>query len=246
MTDVDAAGRDAAARGDSLAYRLIDGVAIVTLDDGKANAITGPLIEELHRALTRAEEEARAVVIVGREGRFSAGFDLATMTASVESMRTLVVDGARLLMRLYGLRLPTVAACTGHALAAGALLLLSSDQRVGADGPFKIGLNEVGIGMALPAFAVELARERLAVAEVGRATLQAQIYDPAGAVTAGYLDRIVPAEQVLDEALRDAHRLAELRTGAYARTKLVARQAVITRVLTTLDADMASITAPEV
>ncbi len=227
-----------------VAYQLIDGVAVVTIDDGKANAITGQVLEDLHGALTRAEEEARAVVIAGREGRFSAGFDLATMTASVESMRTLVVDGARLLMRLYGLGLPTVAACTGHALAAGALVLLSSDHRVGADGPFKIGLNEVSIGMALPVFAVELARERLAVSEFGPATLQARIYDPAGAVTAGYLDRVVPSDQVLDQALADALRLAELRSGAYARTKSVARQAVISRILTTLDADMATVAAP--
>src|SRR6478752_1135560 len=219
-------GADAPAPSPSPIYRLTDGVAVVTLDDGKANAITSELLEGLHRAFDQAEEEARAVVIVGRDGRFSAGFDLATMTASVESMRTLVVDGARLLMRLYGLALPTVVACTGHALAAGALVLLSADHRVGADGPFKIGLNEVGIGMALPMFAIELARERLTPTEFGPATLQARIYDPAAAVGAGYLDRVVASDEVFDSALADAQRLAELRSGAYARTKLTARHAV--------------------
>jgi enoyl-CoA hydratase len=238
-------GVGASAHSASPIYTLTDGIAVVTLDDGKANAITGDLLTGLHHALDRAEDEARCVVIVGREGRFSAGFDLAAMTASVESMRTLVVDGARLLMRLYGLPLPTVAACTGHALAAGALILLTTDHRVGAAGPFKIGLNEVGIGMALPVFAVELARDRLALTEFGPATMQARIYDPAEAVAAGYLDRILPPEELLDAALVDAHRLAELRTGAYARTKLVARQAMISRILTTLDADMASVGVPE-
>jgi enoyl-CoA hydratase len=167
------------------------------------------------------------------------------MTASTDSMRHLVADGARFLMRLYDLGLPTVAACTGHALAAGALTLLSCDHRVGAAGPFKIGLNEVGIGMPLPVFAVELARERLTIAEFGPATMQARIYDPEGAAAAGYLDRVVPAEQLLEEALADAHRLAGLRTGAYARTKHVARTATIDHVLETLDADLTTVSGPE-
>jgi len=244
MTDVAANGHNTAPP-QSPSYQLIDGVAVITLDDGKANAISGELLQRLHGALDSAEEEARAVVIVGREARFSAGFDLAAMTASPERMRTLVTDGARLLMRLYGLALPTVAACTGHALAAGALLLLSSDQRIGAEGAFKIGLNEVGIGMALPMFAIELARERLIATEFGPATLQARIYNPSTAVQAGFLDRVVPPSEVLAAALTDAQRLAELRTGAYARTKNVARQAVISRILTSLDADMATVAGPD-
>ena len=159
-------------------------------------------------------------------------------------MRTLVVDGARFLMRLYGLGLPTVAACTGHALAAGALLLLSADHRVGADGPFKIGLNEVGIGMALPMFAVELARERLTRPSSGRppcrpaSTTRRRRSAPATSTVS------CPPNEVLDEALADAQRLAELRTGAYARTKLAARQGVISRILATLDADMATVDRP--
>ncbi len=244
MTDVGANRQQTAPPLVSPTYLMAEGVAVITLDDGKANAISGALLERLHDALDQAEQEARAVVIVGRDGRFSAGFDLAAMTASPESMRSLVTDGARLLMRLYGLALPTVAACTGHALAAGALLLLSCDHRVGAVGSFKIGLNEVGIGMALPLFAIELARERLVATEFGPATLQARIYDPSGAIGAGYLDRVVPPTEVLTTALADAQRLAELRTGAYARTKLATRQGVISRVLTSLDADMATVAGP--
>ncbi|MCU1353661.1 MAG: Enoyl-CoA hydratase/isomerase [Acidimicrobiales bacterium] len=227
-------------------YRFADGVAVVTLDDGKANAISHAVIDGLHAALDQAEaDEARALLLVGREGKFSAGFDLPTMTESLESMRALVTAGARLQMRIYGLGMPTIAACTGHALAAGALMLLVSDHRVGADLPAKIGLNEVAIGMALPIFAVELARDRLTPREFGPATMQARIYDPAGAVDAGYLDRVVPVDRLLDEAMADAARLAEIRTGAYARTKLVARQATIDHVLSTVEADMASVTGPD-
>lgn len=231
--------------GSSPGYRLHDGIAVVTLDDGKANAISEAVLDGLSSALGQAEAEARAVVFIGRDGRFSAGFDLAAMSASSESMRSLVSRGARWMMRLYGCGLPTVAACTGHALAAGALTLLCCDHRVGADGPFKIGLNEVSIGMALPVFGVELARERLTPSEFGPATMQARIYDPDGAAAAGYLDRVVPAERLLDEAMADARRLAEVHGRAYARTKQVARQAVIDHILATLEADLAGVGKPE-
>ena len=228
-------------------YRREGDVAVVTLDDGKANVISTAVIDALHGHLDRLESEgARALVLVGRPGRFSAGFDLSEMTAGVESMRALVVHGARWLMRLYGLGVPTVAACTGHALAAGALTLLSCDVRVGADVPAKIGLNEVAIGMALPKFAVELARERVPHHELGAATLGARIYDPAGAVSAGYLDQVVPEAELLGTALAEAERLAGLRTGAYALTKLNLRQAMIADQLATVQADLDSVGMPEV
>ena len=228
-------------------YRREGDVAVVTLDDGKANVISTAVIDALHGHLDRLESEgARALVLVGRPGKFSAGFDLSEMTAGVESMRALVVHGARWLMRLYGLGVPTVAACTGHALAAGALTLLSCDVRVGADVPAKIGLNEVAIGMALPKFAVELARERVPHHELGAATLGARIYDPAGAVAAGYLDRVVPETELLGTALAEAERLAGLRTGAYALTKLNLRQAMIADQLATVQADLDSVGMPEV
>ena len=171
------------------------------------------------------------MVITGRQGKFSAGFDLATMTESTESMRELVTAGAQMLMRLYGFGLPTVAACNGHALAAGALVLLSCDRRIGAEGPAKIGLNEVAIGMALPIFAVELARDRLQPAQLTAALMAARIYDPAGAVDAGYLDTVVPEFDLLTTALAEARALGELRTGAYARTKSTTRSGVIERIL---------------
>jgi len=225
-------------------YRLDDGVAVITLDDGKANAISHDTLRAVHEALDRAESDARSVVITGRQGKFSAGFDLATMTESTESMRELVTAGAQMLMRLYGFGLPTVAACNGHALAAGALVLLSCDRRIGAEGPAKIGLNEVAIGMALPIFAVELARDRLQPAQLTSALMAARIYDPAGAVEAGYLDMVVPEFDLLTTALAEARALGELRTGAYARTKSTTRGGVIERILATLDDDMSSMTGP--
>jgi enoyl-CoA hydratase len=225
-------------------YELVDGIAVVTLDDGKANVFSNAVLETLERLVDQAEaDRARALVLVGRPGRFSAGFDLGEMTSGVDQMRALVARGARWWLRVYGLGMPTVAACTGHALAGGAITLLSCDVRIGADGPAKIGLNEVSIGKPLPRFAVELARDRLATSHFATAILGAT-YDPAGAAAAGYLDRVVPADQVVDEAMAEARRLGELRTGAVARTKANARQAMIDEVAAGIDADMATVHAP--
>ena len=226
-------------------YRLDDGIAVITLDDGKANAFGDAVLAHLEGLLDQVEADgARALVLVGREGKFSAGFDLREMTAGVEQMRALVARGARWWLRLYGLGIPTVAAGTGHALAGGAITLMACDVRIGADVPCKIGLTEVAIGMPLPIFAIEFARDRLTRAAFGPATLGATAYDAAGAVEAGYLDRVVPAESLLDEAVAEARRLAEYRTGAYGRTKANARTPMIEACLAGVDADMASMDGP--
>ena len=145
----------------ALTYELDGKVAVLSIDDGKANAIGHEMIDDMNTALDKAEHEARSVMIIGRPGRFSAGFDLSVMTGEPRGMQALVKAGADLILRLYMHPQPVIAACTGHALAAGSLLLLASDTRIGIKGDFKIGLNEVAIGMALPIFAVELARDRL-------------------------------------------------------------------------------------
>jgi enoyl-CoA hydratase len=228
-------------------YQLDDAVAVITLDDGKANVFSTAVVAHLHELLDQAEADgARALVLVGRPGRFSAGFDLAEMTASAESARSLVAAGARLWLRIYGLGIPTVAACTGHALAGGAITLLSCDLRIGADVPAKIGLNEVAIGLVLPKFAVALASDRLLKTHLTAATMGAQVHDPAGALAAGYLDRVVPEAELLETAMAEARRLGALRTGAYAGTKQNLRAAMIAETEAGIDEDMATIDIPEV
>jgi enoyl-CoA hydratase len=231
---------------DPVTCTLDEGVAVVRLDDGKVNAITHRSIELLHAALDRALADAAAVAIIGREGKLSAGFDLTEMTASPAAAGALVGAGGRMLMRIYGHPQPVVLGVTGHALAAGALLTLSCDTRIGGDGPAKIGLNETAIGMGLPNYAVELAQARLAPAHLLRATVQAEIYDPRGARKAGYLDRVVPAADVEAVVVEEARRLGQLPGSAYRFTKLALHQAMIDRVLERLDADMAKMTMPSV
>ena len=173
-------------------YQLEGTTALIQMDDGKANALSEAMIVELLEGLARAEKEASAVVLSGRPDRFCAGFDLRVMMSSPEAAKTLLRSGSDLLMKLYGSPLPIVAACTGHALAGGALVLLTADVRIGAAGAFRVGLNEVSIGMPVPVLAMELARDRLATTELGRATLRAQIYTPDEAARVGYLDEVAP------------------------------------------------------
>jgi enoyl-CoA hydratase/carnithine racemase len=229
-----------------LSTTIEERVAVLHFDDGKANVLSRVAIDAFEAALDRAAVEAGAVCIVGREGKLCAGFDLSVMTGEPDGARDLVSRGAELLMRLYLHPQPVVVAVTGHALAAGALLVLACDVRIGADVPAKIGLNETSIGMPLPQFAVELARDRLTPAAFVRATLAAEIYDPAGAVEAGYLDRVVPADEVMQAAIAEANRLSAYRAAAYARSKEVLRRATVDRVQAGTAADLAlfSVEAP--
>jgi enoyl-CoA hydratase len=222
----------------AMGFQMEGLVAALRFDDGKANALSHAAIDELNAALDRAEKEAGAVLLAGRTGCFSAGFDLSTMKAGPDAVRSLVSAGAELLLRLYEAPLPIVMACSGHALAMGAVLLLASDFRIGAAGDFKIGLNEVSIRMTLPLFAVEIARDRLSRRQFERSVIQAEIYRPEGAVDAGYLDRIVPAERLTEEALAEATRLAGLPRRAFSETKQRARGASAERIRRSLAEEM--------
>jgi len=195
-------------------------VAVITLDDGKANALSFSMIADIRAAVTQAEADPGcvAVVLAGREGRFSAGFDLSVVQGGDRSaVTTLVADGGDLVRHLYGASVPIVAACTGHALAAGALMLLGCDVRVGADGPFKVGLNEVAIGMTLPEWAYTITRERISKRHIQRSLTTARLTDPAGAVDVGFLDVVVAPDQLIDTAVAEAASLAALDKRAYGR-----------------------------
>ena len=219
-------------------------VAVLRLDDGKANAVSHALIGELRASLDRAEKESRAVLLAGRPGRFSAGFDLSEMTKGESAVRDLVGAGAELLLRVFTFPRPVVAACTGHALAAGALLLLSCDLRIGASGSFKIGLNEVAIGMTPPLFMGELARQRISRRFLVRATTLAEIFTPEGAVEAGFLDRVVTADVLEAEALAEAQRLCALPDPAFRNAKLRERGEIARRIREGLADDLRTLAGP--
>jgi enoyl-CoA hydratase len=221
----------------------IDRVLVVHLDDGKANALSAPIIAAITAALDQAESDdgIGAVVVHGRPGRFCAGFDLSVMRGgNVADVVALVSDGGALVHRLYGSGVPVVAACTGHALAAGALLLLGCDVRIGADVDCKIGLNEVAIGMVLPEWAITIAKERLSRRHLQTAVANAVLTNTGGAVQAGFLDSEVPEPLVLPAAIATAQVLAGLHPRAYAGTVRALRGDVLDRMAAQIVADRAA------
>lgn len=198
-----------------------DGVAVITMDDGKANAVGHEMLDALEPALAKAAETADAVVLAGRDGVFCGGFDLKTMQGgSPEDVDRLARRGGRMVQTLYGFPKPLVAAATGHGIALGALMLLACDSRVGASGKFRYGLNETAIGLELPEFGLALARDRMAPAERTAAVIQARLYDAEGAVAAGYLDESAAPDAVLSRAVAMARALGEMPSATYHATKI--------------------------
>ena len=194
-------------------------VTVVSIDDGKVNALTPDLLDSLFGALDTAEAHAGAVVLAGRPGVFSAGLDLNVMRGGGPAADDLLRKGGEIFLRLAEFPRPVVAACTGHALAAGAVVLLGCDVRIGAAGDYKVGLNEVAIGLPLPRLVVSLARARLSPRHFTRACNTAQIYSPAEAVEAGFLDE-AGAPDATGDALHVAAELAEgLDADAFAATR---------------------------
>jgi enoyl-CoA hydratase len=225
-----------------------DSVLVVHLDDGKANALSFDVIAAVHAALDDAEhdDEIRAVVLHGRPGRFCAGFDLGVMLGNdMSAIIGLVADGGDLVRRIYASPVPVVAACTGHALAAGALVLLGCDVRIGADIDAKVGLNEVAIKMVLPDWALTIAIDRLSKRHLQRALANARITTPREAVDVGFVDEVVPVDEVLDRAVAVAAELAAtLDPSAYVRTVRAVRGGVLDRMGEQIAADRASLTSP--
>lgn len=218
-------------------------VAVIRFDDGKANALTHEAIDQLHESLSRAERVARAVLIEGRPGRFCAGFDLSVMQQGPDQARELLRAGAELALRVYGFPTPVVMSCTGHALAMGAILLMTADVRVGTEGEFKIGMNEVSIGMPVPQFATELARDRLARTHFTRAVELAQVYSPMEAVEAGYLDEVSMPTDMQEVAGHRARQLAtNLDPDSFRTTRANARRTSIEYIRAKLDDDVGSFT----
>ena len=226
-----------------------DSVLVVHLDDGKANALSSSMIAAIGAALDQAESDDSigAMVLHGREGKFCAGFDLSVMRGGdISAMANLVCDGGELVSRLYGSSIPVVAACTGHALAAGALLLLGCDVRIGADVDCKIGLNEVAIGMVLPDWAFNIAVERLSRRHLQLAVATARITDARGAVDVGYLDEVAAADAVLDVAVARATELATLNGRAYAGTVRALRGELLAEMAIQIASDRAMGRVPTV
>jgi enoyl-CoA hydratase len=205
-------------------YQSEEKYTIITINNGKANAISHEVIAGLNLSLDKAEQDDKIVVLTGTSGIFSGGFDLKLMTKSAESAKELVTKGSQLSLRMLSFPKPIIIACNGHAIAKGAFLLLSADYRIGVEGDFKIGLNEVMIGMTMHSAGIVIAKSRLSEVYVNRSVNNAEIFTSKDAVKAGFLDVIVPEDQLLPTAIKVAEMFTKLNKKAHAATKLKVRK----------------------
>lgn len=212
---------------DLVAYDFDDGVATLTLNNGKVNALSPAVFDALNQAFDRAEQDRAVVILTGQPGILSGGYDLKVMTASPEAAIALVTTGSTFTRRMLAHPFPIVVACPGHAIAKGAFLLLSADYRIGTEGAFNIGLNEVQIGMTMHHSGIEVARDRLTKPAFHRSVINGEIFNPQAALEAGFLDRIVPAGELMAVAKATAAQLKKLNMTAHKNTKLKARKTLL-------------------
>jgi enoyl-CoA hydratase len=223
-----------------VSYRLHDSVATITMDDGKVNVLSLAMLAELGDALDRAAADRAVVVLTGREGVFSAGFDLPVLRAGGTEAAEMMRAGFDLAARLLAFPAPVLVACPGHAIAMGAFLVLSGDYRIGIRGPYKLTANEVAIGIAVPRAAVEICRQRLTPACFNRAVILAEVFPPADAIAAGFLDLVVARAELAGAAAGAAAELARLDLDAHAATKLRARRQSLAALQEAIEADDAA------
>ena len=216
-----------------------DGIGTITLDDGKANALGFTMIEHINNALDQAEATADVIVMTGRNGVMTAGFDLKVMRNEPDRVMDLVTQGGQLLVRMFSSRKPVLLASTGHGIAAGALLMLTGDYRISIAGDFKYGLNESAIGMVLPPFGIDLARFKLDQKYLDMAAVGADLFDPEMARVIGYTDEVVEADKFTARVLEKAQYLKTLDARAYAGNKRLIRKSLADKMMADLSAQRA-------
>lgn len=223
--------------GALVTYRLAGSVATITMDDGRLNVLSPRMFEELSAALDRARGDGAVVLLSGREGALSSGFDLKVLRGGGSAAVDLLHTGFSLAERLLSFPTPVVIACPGHAVAMGVFLLLSADYRVGSAGDYKITANEVAIGMTLPRAGIEICRQRLSPAHFQRAMLLSEVYTPEAAVAAGFLDRVVAPADLTAVANAVAEAASKLDLAAHAASKLRLREHALAALRAAIEAD---------
>jgi len=223
-----------------LRYEISDRVARITLDDGKANAMSVPWFEELGSLLDRAESDgAGALVFAGRPGMFSGGLDLKLLpTLTPAQLNDLSRTFARTMLRVFTLPIPTVAACTGHAIAGGAVLSFACDLRFAIDGPFRIQMNETAIGIAVPSWMLLIGGAAIPPRHQVEGMLHARAFSPREASERGILTGLIEGDDAIAQATQRAATLLSLSRDAYAASKQRLRGAAAERALELLEREL--------
>jgi enoyl-CoA hydratase len=219
------------------------GISWIDVDDGKVNALSPEMQSELTTAFDHAERDDGVVVVRGRPGVLSAGFDLNLLGAASGKSVDMVIGGFELARRVLSHPRPVLIACTGHAIAMGTFLLLSGDHRIGSTAPARLTANEVAIGLTMPRAAITILRERLTPAAFQRATLLAEVFDPQDAVAAGFLDEVVDADRFDERIGEVAIALTRLDRDAQCATKRRTRAPLIAALSAAIEDDRRDLTA---
>ena len=197
-----------------------DDISIITLDDGKANVFSPKMIQDVNQCLDKVPTESGALIITGREGMFSAGFDLKIISAGdIQATMDMSLSGFKLLSRIFSFPRPILAACSGHGIALGTFLLCCCDYRVGVKGDFMIGANEMRTNMVIPIPILELISHRVSASHKYRAILGAEMYSIESGVEAGLIDQVVDPENLMETAMLKAKDLATMGHPSYTLTK---------------------------
>ena len=222
----------------NVTYNYEDGVATISMDDGKANALSHDMWDQLGLAFDKAEEARAIVVLKGRDGLFSGGFDLKEMAKGPEQAVFLTSRGSKMARRIMSFPTPVIGVSTGHCIAMGAFLMLACDYRIGAAGGFKTSLNETMIGMTMHHFGIELARYRIPLNYFHRCVINAEIWSPTDAVKAGFYDQAVPVEELEKATSIIAKGFAQLNMTAFNGTKNKSRAAILRLLDECIESDM--------
>jgi enoyl-CoA hydratase len=220
-------------------YSRAGAVGHIVMNDGKANVMSVAMLNALHAAFDEAERDKTVVVLSARGKHFSGGFDLNVFArGSAEEQYLMVKAGAELALRVLSFPQPVVAACQGNAFPMGAFLIMSSDHRIAAEGDYRIGMNEVAIGITPPRFAIEVARQRLTPAYLSRTVVTGEMFGPAEAVTAGFFDRLVPAADLARAAEETALALGKINLANHTVAKQRLRGEAIAKIRRVIDEDI--------
>ncbi len=219
-------------------YTCEDGIATIQMDDGKANVLSPNMLDQLDAAFDKAETDGAVVILTGRDGGvFSGGFDLSVMMSGPEAAIALTCKGSRFANRILAHPFPVIAATAGHAIAMGAFTLLACDYRIGPEGGTKTGLNETQIGMTMHHWGIEMARAFIPKHYLNRSLVNGEIFTPSDAKDAGYYDKLVTAEMVMETARTTAKMMSMLNMRAFKGTKRKSRKDLFEKLEWAIDED---------
>ena len=223
---------------DLVTLKINENVAEITMDDGKANVLSHSMFDQLNEAFDAAEKEKAIVILKGRDGLFSGGFDLKELSKGSKEALELTSRGSRFARRILSFSTPVIGLSTGHCIAMGAFLMLACDYRVGVQGKFKIGLNETLIGMTMHDFGIELARYRIPLNYFSRSVINAELYTPSDAIEAGFYDAVIKVESMETNISEITQNFKNLNMSAFVGTKIKSRRSLLKTLDECIENDM--------